>query len=213
MRFGFVGSCPLHLVPFSSFVPLLHLWSPLFFHVLLSISSFSSFARTLAPALVCTRTSTYILNTQVFTMRWSSSVVPVHLVSLSLQPHTFLSRLVLLLMSSSFCPCRAHIYTAVLALILFASPRGGVCVSPLESRGSFWTVLFLDVLSAGGVTVDFLATPMKLQYGNRLDGSLHANFRACCLKLFNSFSLSLLFCLLAHTGAYYLPPTSDGLQP
>ena len=58
---------------------------------------------------------------QVFTMRWGSSVVPVHLVSLSLQPHTFLSRLVLLLMSSSFCLCRAHIYTTVLALILFAS--------------------------------------------------------------------------------------------
>ena len=68
---------------------------------------------------------------QVFTMRWGSSVVPVHLVSLSLQPHTFLSRLVLLLMSSSFCLCRVHIYTTVLALILFASLQGGVRVCPL----------------------------------------------------------------------------------
>ena len=81
---------------------------------------------------------------EVFTMRWGSSVVPVHLASLSLQPHTFLSRLVILLMSSSFCLYRAHIYTTVLALLLFAS------VSCLESRGSFWTVLFLDVLLAGG---------------------------------------------------------------
>ena len=39
---------------------------------------------------------------QVLTMRLGSSVVPVHLVSFSLQPHTPLSRHVLLLMSSSF---------------------------------------------------------------------------------------------------------------
>ena len=64
MRFGFIGSRPLHLVPLSSF-PLHTLLFPLFFHVLLSsclvISSFSSFARALVPALVCTCTSTYIL--------------------------------------------------------------------------------------------------------------------------------------------------------
>ena len=132
MRFGFIGSRPLHLVPFSSLSPFTHLWFPLFFHVLLPsclvISSFSSFARTLVPALVCTCTSTYILNrfqvAQVFTMRWGSSVVPVHLVSLSLQPHTFLSRLVLLLMSSSFCLCRAHIYTTVLACVFYLPPSG-----------------------------------------------------------------------------------------
>ena len=64
MRFGFIGSRPLHLVPLSS-LPLHTLLFPLFFHVRLSsclvISSFSSFARTLFPALVCTCTSTYIL--------------------------------------------------------------------------------------------------------------------------------------------------------
>ena len=68
-------------------------------------------------------------------MRWGSSVVPAHLVSLSLQPHTFLSRLVFLLTSSSFCLCRAHIYTTVLALILFAPPRGGVRVCALVVTG------------------------------------------------------------------------------
>ena len=67
MRFGFIGSRPLHLVPLST-LPLYTLLFPLFFHVLLSsclvISSFSSFARTLVLALVCTCTPTYIL-TQV----------------------------------------------------------------------------------------------------------------------------------------------------
>ena len=97
MRFGFIGSRPLHLVPFSS-LPLHTLLFPLFFHVLLSsclvTSSFSSFAR-IGPGL-----SVYVhfylpLNSkhrfqvaQVFIMRWASSVVPVHLVPLSFQPHT-----------------------------------------------------------------------------------------------------------------------------
>ena len=53
---------PSHPFPFT------HLLFPLFFHVLLPsclvISSFSSFARTLVPALVCTCTSTYF-QTQV----------------------------------------------------------------------------------------------------------------------------------------------------
>ena len=53
---------PSHSFPFT------HLLFPLFFHVLLPsclvISSFSSFARTLVPALVCTCTSTYF-QTQV----------------------------------------------------------------------------------------------------------------------------------------------------
>ena len=117
--FGF----PFHPFPFA------HICFPLFFHVLLSscfvISSFLLFAHTSALALVCTRTSTYTIThrfqvAQVLTMRWVSSVVHVHLVSLSLQPHTPLPRLVPLFMSSSFCLCceRAH----------FASPRGGVCV-------------------------------------------------------------------------------------
>ena len=66
-------------------------------------------------------------------MRWGSSVVPVHLVSFSLQPHTFfvpscpLSHVFILLSL-----LRAHF----LALVLFASPRGGVCVCvPLVVTG------------------------------------------------------------------------------
>ena len=65
MRFGFIGSCPLHLVPCSAF-PFTHFCSPLFFHVLLSsclgISLLLSFARTSVPALVCTRTSSRTFN-------------------------------------------------------------------------------------------------------------------------------------------------------
>ena len=73
---------------------------------------------------------------QVFTMRWGSSVVPVHLVSLSLQPHTFFV---------PFCPPshvfillslpRAHLHNRP-SLNSFCLPSGRrvcVCVSPLES--------------------------------------------------------------------------------
>ena len=66
-------------------------------------------------------------------MRWGSSVIPVHLVSFSLQPNTPLSRLVLFFMSSSFCLCCTHTFTTVLALILFA-PLGGACVCNLWSH-------------------------------------------------------------------------------
>ena len=134
MRFGFIGSCPLHLVSLSS-LPLHILLFPLFFHVLLSsclvISSFSSFACTLVPALVCTCTLHTFKHrlqvAQVFTMRWASSGVPVHLVPLSFQPHAPLSRLVLLSCLHSFVLC-AH--TCTLALTLdFRLPSGRrVCV-------------------------------------------------------------------------------------
>ena len=64
MRFGFIGSRPLHLVPLFILSPFAHLLLPLFFHVLLSsclvISSFSSFARTLVPALVCMCVCMYV---------------------------------------------------------------------------------------------------------------------------------------------------------
>ena len=120
---------PFHLFPPS------HTLVPLFFHVLLSscfvISSFLSFAHTSVLALVCTCTFTYFKHrfqvAQVLTMRWGSSAVPVHLFSISLQPHTPLSRLVLLFMSSSFRLCCAHTYTTVLTLILSA-PLGRACV-------------------------------------------------------------------------------------
>ena len=68
MRFGFIGSRPLHLVPSSSFPLFTHLWFSLFFHVLLSsclvISSLCSFARTLVPALVCVRALLHTFSTQ-----------------------------------------------------------------------------------------------------------------------------------------------------
>ena len=65
MRCGFIGSCSLHLFPFSLF-PFTHTCSPLFFHVLLSsclgISFLLSFAYTPIPALVCTCTHTCTSN-------------------------------------------------------------------------------------------------------------------------------------------------------
>ena len=141
MRFGFIGSRPLHLVPFSS-LPLHTLLFPLFFHVLLSsclvTSSFSSFAR-IGPGL-----SVYVhfylpLNSkhrfqvaQVFIMRWASSVVPVHLVPLSFQPHTHTivpSRP--LVMSSFFCLWCARTCALALTLALRLPSGRRVCVCPL----------------------------------------------------------------------------------
>ena len=81
-------------------------------------------------------------------MRWASSGVPVHLVPLSFQPHTSLSRLVLLSCLHSFVSCaRAHWPSPQ----LHASPRRGVCVCvcvPLVVTGILLNcfVLFL----AGG---------------------------------------------------------------
>ena len=121
--FGSLSPLPLHILLF-----------PLFLHVLLSsclvISSFSSFACTLVPALVCTctlHTCKHRLQVaQVFTMRWASSGVPVHLVPLSFQPHAPLSRLVLLSCLHSFVLC-AHTCTLALTLAL-RLPSKGVCV-------------------------------------------------------------------------------------
>ena len=117
LRFGFIGSRPLHLFPFSPF-PFTHFCSPLFFRVLLSsclsISFLLSFAHTSVPALVCTRTFTCTSKpkfqvAQVFTMRWGSSVVPVHLVPLSSQPRTLLSCLVLSSCLQFLFLLRAHV--------------------------------------------------------------------------------------------------------
>ena len=58
---------------------------------------------------------------QVLTMRWGSSVVPAHLVSLSLQPHTH----------THFCP--------VLSSLSCLHP-----FVPLASQGSFWNVSFFS---------------------------------------------------------------------
>ena len=139
MRFGLIASRPLHLVPLSS-LPFHPLLFPLFFHVLLSscpvISSFSSFARTLVPALVRTRTSTYILTqvsgrpglyNEVGFIRCPCTLgFPFH----SNHTHTFVpSRPPV--MSSFFCLFCAHTCTFALTLA-FRLPSGRrVCVCPL----------------------------------------------------------------------------------
>ena len=145
MRFGFVGSRPLHLVPLSSF-PLHTLLFPLFFHVLLSsclvISSFSSFVRTLVPALVCTCTSTYIL-TQVFRHPGLYNEVgfigcPCALGSPFISTtRTFVPSRPLV-MSSFFCLLCAHTCTFALTLVfrLPSGRRGCVC-APCSHRDSF----------------------------------------------------------------------------
>ena len=119
-----------------------HMCFHLFFHVLLSsclvISSFLSFARTLVPALVCTRAPRFQV-AQVFTMRWLFIVCPCALGSLSSQPHTLLPRPVPLSCLHSFVSA-VSTHTSALALALFAFSRGGVCVcvcDPGNHRGPF----------------------------------------------------------------------------
>ena len=141
MRFGLIGFRPLHLVPLSS-LPLHSLLFPLFFHVLLSsclvISSFSSFARTLVPTLVCTCTSTYIF-TQVSGRPGLDNEVgfiecPCALGSLFISTtHTFVpSRPPV--MSSFFCLLCAHTCTFALTLARRLPSGRRVCV-PLVITG------------------------------------------------------------------------------
>ena len=109
MRFGFIGSRPLHLVPFSSF-PFTHICSPVFFPVLLSsclgASFLLSFAHTSVPALV--------LLTQVsacpgLIMRWGSLFVPVHLVPFRRD-------------RVHFCPVLSSFHVFILLSVLRAHP-------------------------------------------------------------------------------------------
>ena len=138
MRFGFIGSRPLHLVPLSS-LPLHTLLFPLFFHVLLSscliISSFSSFARTLVPALVCTCTSAYIL-THVSGRPGFYNEVGFIGCPCALGP-PFISTTGIFVpfrppvMSSFFCLFCAHTCTFALTLALRLPSGRRVCVCPL----------------------------------------------------------------------------------
>ena len=77
-RFGFIGSRPFHLVPFSSF-PFPHTCSPLLLHVLLSscpgISFLIFFLRT-----HWSRALTQVLGRPGLIMRWGSLFAPLHLV-------------------------------------------------------------------------------------------------------------------------------------
>ena len=149
MRFGFIGSRPLHLVPLSSF-PLHTLLFPLFFHVLLSsclvISSFSSFARTLVPALVCTCTSTYTLTLVSGRPGLYNEVgfigCPCALGSPFITTTRTFVRSRPPVLSSFFCllrargRARAHVY--ICRHLSFTPPLGEACVcAPCSHRASF----------------------------------------------------------------------------
>ena len=114
MRFGLSSVCPhsfgspfigphrrLSFFSFMSFCPRFP-----------SSSSFLSLARTIVRTLVCTHTRTRILLTTRFrwprfvTMRFGSSVVPLHLVLLHRQPRTLFVGLVLFIFICPFaCTC------------------------------------------------------------------------------------------------------------
>ena len=114
MRFGLSSVCPLSFgSPFIrphrlfSFFPFMSFC----LHVS-SSSSFLSLARTIVRTLVCTHTRTRTLLTTRFrwprfvTMRFGSSVVPLHLVPFHRQPHTPLSVLSFSFSSVPFaCTC------------------------------------------------------------------------------------------------------------
>ena len=140
MRSGLIGSRPPHLVPFSSFPLLTLLFLFLFMSSLAScpfISLLSFFCAYNGPGLSVHAHIYFQLRfqvAQVSTMRF-------HRLSLCIWflfhcNHTHFCPVVFLLMSSSFCPCCAHICTFVLALIL--PPLGEACVcNPWNHRDPF----------------------------------------------------------------------------
>ena len=149
LRFGFIGSRPLHLVSFSSFPLHTHLFSsflsclPVFMFVISSLSFFCAHTACLSMH-VHNLLQPRLQVAQVFTVRWVFIGCPCALGSLSSQPHTPLSRLVLPFHVFTLLSCCAHTYTFALALALLASPRGGVCVcvctpsSHTNPSGSFF---------------------------------------------------------------------------
>ena len=127
-----------------------------------SSSSFLSLARTIVRTLVCTHTRTRTLLTARFrwprfvSMRFGSSVVPLHLVPFHRQPHTPLSVLSFSFSSVPFCvhmclpPFRAGWRSHM-------PPFGEACVcNPWNHRDPFG---FL----AGGMAAVSLAMPTKLR--------------------------------------------------
>ena len=130
MRFGLSSVCPpsfgspfirphrlFSFFPFMSFC--LHVSSS---------SSFLSLARTIVRTLVCTHTRTRTLLTTRFrwprfvTMRFGSSVVPLHLVLLPRQPHTHTP------LSVSFFSFSSVPFACTCALPPFSGRRVCVCV-------------------------------------------------------------------------------------
>ena len=115
MRFGLSPVCPLSFG--SPFIRPHRLFFPFFLFMsfclhVFSSSSFLSLARTFVRTLVCTHTRTRTLLTTRFrwprfvTMRFGSSVVPLHLVPFHRRPHTPLSVLSFSFSSVPFaCAC------------------------------------------------------------------------------------------------------------
>ena len=194
MRFGLSLACPLSFgspfigphrrLPFFSFMSFcLHVSSS---------SSFPSLARTFVRTLACTHTRTRILLTVRFrwprlvTMRFGSSVVPLHLVLLHRQPHTLFVCLVFLIFICLLCVhmCFAQPPFRAGWGCLLSGQDGGHTYLP--SGGGYSSCVFC-------ATVDFLVTPMKLwkstgwKFGRKLSYLL--------FKLLSSCSLPLLFCL------------------
>ena len=93
---------------------------------------------TIVRTLVCTHTRTRILLTTFVTMRFGSSVVPLHLVLLHRQPRTLFVGLVLFIFICPFC---VHMCLASFPGRMettHASLRGGVCVCvTLGIKGTF----------------------------------------------------------------------------
>ena len=134
MRFGFIGSRPLHLVPLFHPFPFTH-----FFFLFLFMSSLTSCpvisllsfscahngpGLSLYAHIHCTLRSQVA---QVLKMRFGSLFVPVHLVPSSSQPPTPLSCLVLFSCLHLFVLGCVHLCTHVLTLLVFA-PLGEACV-------------------------------------------------------------------------------------
>ena len=179
MRFGLSSVCPRSFgSPFIGPHRRFSFFSFMSFclHVS-SSSSFLSLARTIVWTLVCTHTRTRTLLTTRFrwprfvTMRFGSLVVPLHLVLLHRQPHTPLSVSFFSFSSVPFaCTCALPPFRA--GWRPHMPPFGEACVYPLESKGTFR-------FGTGGVTVDFLVTPMKLwkstgwKFGRKLPYLFH----------------------------------------
>ena len=165
MRFGLSSVCPLSFgSPFIrphrlfSFFPFMSFC----LHVS-SSSSFLSLARTIVRTLVCTHTRTRTLLTARFrwprfvTMRFGSSVVPLHLVPFHRQPHTPLSVLSFSFSSVPFaCTC---------AYLLSGQDGGHTCLP--SGRRVCVTLGIIGILS------DFLA------------GDTAPDCRPCLTKLCN----------------------------
>ena len=165
-----------------------------------SSSFFLSLARTIVRTLVCTHTRTRTLLTARFrwprfvTMRFGSSVVPLHLVLFHRRPHTTLSVLSFSFSSVPFaCTC---------AYLLSGQDGGHTCLPSgrrvcvtLGIIGILLDLLgllsyFLTVVPAGGLVVHASTSPTKrLALNTDIGGDAHR--RTCIFPFPNGMRLSL----------------------